>query len=94
MSNRGTFLCSREAARVMRGKGKGKIITISSLQGFAGRSGDPAYAASKAAGNRDDLFGIVIFLASEASDFVSGAIRRRRSKSSPFRISRRAWCPG
>jgi NAD(P)-dependent dehydrogenase (short-subunit alcohol dehydrogenase family) len=125
---KGTFLCAREAARVMRKQGKGKIINISSLQGFAGRAGDPAYAASKAAvnlmtksmacewagegicvnaiaptwcwtdmtapalshkdfyaalrarvpagraGNLEDLFGIVIFLASGASDFVNGAI--------------------
>ncbi|UCB46587.1 MAG: SDR family oxidoreductase [Spirochaetota bacterium] len=125
---KGTFLCSREAAKVMLTKGKGKIINISSLQGYAGRAGDPAYAASKSAvnlmtmsmacewaskgicvnaiaptwcwtdltspylsitsfyeelqqripaghaGNREDLFGIVVFLASDASDFVNGAI--------------------
>ncbi|MFW6181900.1 MAG: SDR family NAD(P)-dependent oxidoreductase [Spirochaetota bacterium] len=125
---KGTFLCSREAARVMLEQKKGKIINVSSLQGFAGRSGDPAYAASKAAvnlmtksmacewaargicvnavaptwcwtdltspllgdeafyrriqeripagraGNREDLMGITVFLASGASDFVNGAI--------------------
>jgi len=125
---KGTFLCSREAAKVMLPQGKGKIINISSLQGFVGRAGDPAYAASKAAvnlmtksmacewarkgigvnaiaptwcwtdltapilrnstfykqlqqriplgraGNREDLFGIVVFLASEASNFINGAI--------------------
>jgi 2-deoxy-D-gluconate 3-dehydrogenase len=125
---KGTFLCAREAAKPMLKQGKGKIINISSLQGFAGRPGDPAYAASKAAvnlmtksmacewaprgicvnaiaptwcwtdltapklshadfyarirervpagraGNKEDLFGIAIFLASDASDFVNGAI--------------------
>ena len=125
---KGTFLCAREAAKAMLKQGSGKIINISSLQGFAGRPGDPAYAASKAAvnlmtksmacewasrgicvnaiaptwcwtdmtspklshadfyarikeripagraGNKEDLFGIVIFLASGASDFVNGAI--------------------
>jgi len=125
---KGTFLCSQEAAKVMLRQGKGKIINISSLQGFFGRAGDPAYAASKAAvnlmtmsmscewaksgicvnaiaptwcwtdltapslsnrafyeqlqqriplgraGNREDLFGIVVFLASDASDFINGAI--------------------
>ncbi|BER92657.1 SDR family NAD(P)-dependent oxidoreductase [Atrimonas thermophila] len=125
---KGVFLCAQEAAKVMLKQGKGKIINISSLQGFVGRAGDPAYAASKAAvnlmtksmasewskngicvnaiaptwcwtdltkpilsdenfykslrkripigraGNLEDLFGIVVFLASEASDFVSGAI--------------------
>ncbi len=125
---KGTFLCAREAAKQMLRQGKGKIINISSLQGFAGRAGDPAYAASKAAvnlmtksmacewaargicvnaiaptwcwtdltspalshegfyerirarvpagkaGDREDLFGIAVFLSSEASDFVNGAI--------------------
>jgi 2-deoxy-D-gluconate 3-dehydrogenase len=125
---KGTFLCSREAAGVMLKQGKGKIINISSLQGFAGRAGDAAYAASKSAvnlmtmsmacewaprgicvnavaptwcwtpltspylsvepfyeklcrripagraGNREDLFGVTVFLASSASDFVNGAV--------------------
>ncbi len=125
---KGTFLCARECAKVMLQKGRGKIINISSLQGFAGRPGDPAYAASKAAvnsmtksmacewakggicvnaiaptwcwtdltapalghadfyaaikrrvpagraGNKEDLFGIAVFLASDASDFINGAI--------------------
>jgi 2-deoxy-D-gluconate 3-dehydrogenase len=125
---KGTFLCSRETAKVMLKRKKGKIINISSLQGFAGRAGDAAYAASKSAvnlmtmsmacewasrgicvnaiaptwcwtdltspllsiepfyeklkrripigraGNREDMFGIAVFLASDASDFVNGAI--------------------
>jgi len=128
VNSKGTFLCSREAAKVMLQQRKGKIINISSLQSFVGRPGDPAYAASKAAvnlmtmsmacewakegicvnaiaptwcwtdlttphlskrnfyqklqeripigraGNREDLFGIVVFLASEASDFINGAV--------------------
>ena len=125
---KGTFLCAREAAKRMMTQGSGRIINISSLQGFAGRAGDPAYAASKAAvnlmtksmacewaprgicvnaiaptwcwtdltapslghkdfyerikarvpagraGDREDLFGISVFLASDASAFVNGAI--------------------
>jgi len=125
---KGTFLCSREVAKLMLSQKQGKIINISSLQGFAGRAGDPAYAASKAAvnlmtmsmacewakngicvnaiaptwcwtdltspflrqnafyaqleqripigraGNREDLFGIVVFLSSNASNFINGAI--------------------
>jgi NAD(P)-dependent dehydrogenase (short-subunit alcohol dehydrogenase family) len=125
---KGTFLCSREAAKVMVSRGGGKIINVSSLQGFAGRAGDAAYAASKSAvnlmtmsmacewasggicvnavaptwcwtdltspllgvkpfydkimkripagraGNREDLFGVVVFLASSASNFINGAI--------------------
>ena len=125
---KGTFLCAREAAKQMLKQGKGKIINISSLQGFAGRPGDPAYAASKAAvnlmtksmacewaargicvnaiaptwcwtdltapalshkdfyeqirarvpagkaGDREDLFGIAVFLSSDASNFVNGTV--------------------
>ncbi len=125
---KGTFLCAQEAAKVMLRQKRGKIINISSLQGFVGRPKDPAYAASKAAvnlmtmsmacewgkegicvnaiaptwcwtdltaphlqnpkfyqalqrripqgraGNREDLFGIIVFLASDASDFINGAI--------------------
>lgn len=125
---KGTFLCSKEVAKQMLNQGSGKIINVSSLQGFAGRMGDPAYAASKAAvnlmtksmacewakkgicinaiaptwcwtdltsphlkkekfykqlqvripqgrvGNLEDLFGIAVFLASPASDFINGAI--------------------
>ena len=48
---KGTFLCAREAAKDMLKQGRGKIINISSLQGFGGQAGDPAYAASKAAVN-------------------------------------------
>ena len=48
---KGTFLCAQEAAKVMMKQKSGKIINISSLQGFAGREGDPAYSASKAAVN-------------------------------------------
>jgi len=125
---KGTFLCAREAAKVMLKKGKGKIINISSMQSVVGRAGDPAYSASKAAvnlmtksmacewgkyginvnailptwcwtdltspilriksfykqlkkripmgraGEKEDLFGIIIFLASDASNFINGAL--------------------
>ena len=126
---KGIFLCSREAARQMLKQGTGgRIISISSLQSFAGRKGDPAYSTSKGAVNlmtksmacewaedgicvnaiaptwcwtdmtaptlgkedfyaelkrripagracnQDDLFGLVVFLASKASAFVNGAI--------------------
>jgi len=125
---KGTFLCSREASKVMLKQKKGKIINISSVQSVLGRAGDPAYSASKAAvnlmtmsmasewgkaginvnailptwcwtdltepilridsfytqlqkripmgraGNKEDLFGIVVFLASDASNFINGAL--------------------
>ncbi len=121
---RGTFLCCKEVAKVMLGRGK--IINLSSLRGHQGRANDPAYPASKGEINlltkslaiewaqqginvnaiaptfirtdlnafmlddpatRDwvlgripmgrvgqiwDLFGLAIFLASPASDFITG----------------------
>ena len=125
---RSVFLCCKHAGRVMLERGKGKIINISSVRGFQGRAGDPAYAASKGAVNQltrslaiewgprginvnaiapaftrtamagrflddpdrlswvlsripmkrlgqlEDLFGPVVFLASDASDFVNGHV--------------------
>jgi NAD(P)-dependent dehydrogenase (short-subunit alcohol dehydrogenase family) len=43
----GTFYVSREAARIMITQGSGRIITISSSVGRAGRAGWGAYAVSK-----------------------------------------------
>jgi len=49
---RGTYYCSREAARIMKGQGYGRIINISSV---AGKVGDitsaPSYGPSKGAVN-------------------------------------------
>ena len=46
---RGAFLTSREALRVMRGQGRGKIVNIASLAAKIGGYAAPAdYAASKA----------------------------------------------
>ena len=42
------FLCSRAAFRVMKGKGRGRIINIVSLSGQEGGVGRSAYGASKA----------------------------------------------
>jgi len=44
----GTFLCSREAAKIMIRQRSGRIISISSVNGVAGSSGQANYAASKA----------------------------------------------
>jgi 2-deoxy-D-gluconate 3-dehydrogenase len=122
------FLCCKHVGRHMLEKGKGKIVNISSVRGFQGRSQDPAYAPSKGAVNQlthslavewgpkginvnaiapvftktpmavpilndpeklnwvlsripmkrlgelEDLFGPVVFLASEASNFVNGHV--------------------
>ncbi|MEX2536623.1 MAG: glucose 1-dehydrogenase [Trueperaceae bacterium] len=44
-----TFLCAREAARVMRRQGHGSIINVSSEAGLMGIRGLAAYSAAKAA---------------------------------------------
>lgn len=44
---RGTFLCSREAARIMKQNGGGCIINIASTRAFMSEAGSEAYAASK-----------------------------------------------
>jgi NAD(P)-dependent dehydrogenase (short-subunit alcohol dehydrogenase family) len=44
---RGTFLCSRQAADVMRKVGGGSIINIASTRAFMSEPGSEAYAASK-----------------------------------------------
>lgn len=41
------FLCSRAAFRVMKGKGRGRIINIGSISARVPRQDSPAYAASK-----------------------------------------------
>lgn len=121
-------LVCRHAGREMLGRGGGKIVNISSVRGFQGRSGDLAYSPSKGAINQltkslaiewgprgvnvnaiapsfirteinasflsdpakrdwvysrspmgrlgeiEDMFGPVVFLASEASNFVNGHV--------------------
>lgn len=41
------FLCSRAAFRIMKGKGRGRIINIGSISARVPRQNSPAYAASK-----------------------------------------------
>jgi 3-oxoacyl-[acyl-carrier protein] reductase len=45
----GTFLCSREALRIMAHQRRGSIVNISSLAGLAGAEGQSNYSASKGA---------------------------------------------
>ncbi len=122
------FLCCKHVGQVMLRQERGKIVNISSVRSFQGKSGYAAYAPSKGAVNQltrtlavewgasgvnvnaiapvftrtamnaplledpttsqwvlsripmqrigelDDLFGPVVFLASEASNFVNGHI--------------------
>lgn len=44
---RGTFLCSREAAKVMKGNGGGSIVNIASTRAIMSEPNSEAYAASK-----------------------------------------------
>lgn len=44
---RGTFLCSREAAKIMRTHGGGAIVNISSTRALMSEANSEAYAASK-----------------------------------------------
>ena len=44
---RGTFLCTREAARIMKEQGGGSVINIASTRAFMSEPGSEAYAASK-----------------------------------------------
>lgn len=44
---RGTFICSREAAKIMRGNGGGTIVNIASTRALMSEPDTEAYAASK-----------------------------------------------
>jgi len=44
---RGAFLCTREAARIMKEQGGGSVINIASTRAFMSEPGSEAYAASK-----------------------------------------------
>lgn len=46
---RGTFLCTRAAARSMQNTGGGRVVNVSSTSGLTGRADGIAYATSKAA---------------------------------------------
>jgi NAD(P)-dependent dehydrogenase (short-subunit alcohol dehydrogenase family) len=62
---RGAFLCSREALRLMRGRG-GSIVMVSSLSGVAGAEKFPGMAAYVAA--KSGLAGLTEVLAGEGRE--------------------------
>lgn len=60
---KGTFLCSKAAARTMMKKKSGRVVNITSVTGFSGNSGQVNYAAAKA--------GLVGFTKSMAQEYAS-----------------------
>jgi len=64
---RGTFLASREAARVFIAQGGGAIVNISSIAGWGGHPGRNAYGAAKA--------GISAMTAAMASEWARSGVR-------------------
>ncbi|MDO4466638.1 MAG: 3-oxoacyl-[acyl-carrier-protein] reductase [Bacillota bacterium] len=64
---KGTFLCSKQASRMMMKKKQGSIINMASVVGISGNAGQCNYAASKA--------GIIGFTKSLAKEMGSRNIR-------------------
>jgi NAD(P)-dependent dehydrogenase (short-subunit alcohol dehydrogenase family) len=64
---RSTFLCSREAAKIMRNHGGGSIVNISSTRAFMSEPDSEAYAATKG--------GIVALTHALAASFSSDSIQ-------------------
>jgi 3-oxoacyl-[acyl-carrier protein] reductase len=64
---KGTFLCSKEAIRIMAKQHYGKIINVSSVVAFTGNPGQANYSASKA--------GIVGLTKTIAKEYASRGIR-------------------
>lgn len=61
---RGTFLCAREALKLMKPRRKGYIINVASVVGFRGYANQSAYTASKHA-----VMGLTKSLALEAQPY-------------------------
>jgi len=64
---KGTFLCSKEAIKIMSKQRSGKIINISSIVAFTGNPGQVNYSASKA--------GVIGLTKSIAKEYASRGIR-------------------
>jgi 3-oxoacyl-[acyl-carrier protein] reductase len=63
---RGAFLCSREAARVMRSRRSGRILFTCSQLGYVGRERYTAYSAAKG--------GLIVFMRSLAKELAPDGI--------------------
>jgi 3-oxoacyl-[acyl-carrier protein] reductase len=63
----GTFYCTREALRLMKGRGRGAIVNISSVAALMGLATVPHYSAAKG--------GILAFTRAVAQDVASRGIR-------------------
>jgi 3-oxoacyl-[acyl-carrier protein] reductase len=64
---KGTFLCSKEAIKIMRKQRSGKIISISSVVAFMGNPGQANYSSSKA--------GLIGLTKTIAKEYASRGIR-------------------
>lgn len=64
---KGTFICSREAVKIMTKQRAGKIISISSIVAFTGNPGQANYSSSKA--------GIIGLTKTIAKEYASRGIR-------------------
>lgn len=64
---KGTFLCSREAVKIMSRQRSGKIINISSIVAFIGNPGQANYSSSKA--------GVIGLTKTIAKEYASRGIR-------------------
>ena len=75
---RGTFLCCREACRIMAPAGKGAIVTIGSISGMVGRDRS-VYIGSEMVPNMNDYSaakgGIIAFTRDLAADAGRSGIR-------------------
>jgi 3-oxoacyl-[acyl-carrier protein] reductase len=63
----GTFYCTREALRLMKARGRGVIVNMSSVAALTGLSTVPHYSAAKG--------GILAFTRAVAQDVASRGIR-------------------
>jgi 3-oxoacyl-[acyl-carrier protein] reductase len=95
---KGTFLCSKEAVKIMAKQHEGKIINISSVVAFTGNPGQANYSASKAGivgltktiakeyGSRGIKANVIApgFIKTEMTDSIPEKIREEMRNSIPM----------